>query len=254
METSHEGEFVAIDVLNGGCHLGETAEQALQNGTREIAERGIPPDTGWIPLGRSVQAMGGAMGPLSLSRYDQHGHACLKVHLCGVRHPRPGIEYDVMIDTGFSGFARRLSRVDGETVLPLDDHDSPRKPPTLVHARHPLARVLPAFGVAVDARDREGQIQQNRQRTAVSFQTPQRSTVRCRGFPTWRPMCSMSVSRSLTSQLCLGSFYPPTSGSSSYWKRPTGAWQEAKTSLGLLFVQTSPGGVSRGRLCGYRIG
>ena len=36
--------------------------------------------------------------------YDQAGHACLKVHLCGVRHPPPGVEYEVMIDTGFSGF------------------------------------------------------------------------------------------------------------------------------------------------------
>ena len=44
------------------------------------------------------------MSPLSLGHYDQQGHACLKVHLCGVKHPRPGIEYDVMIDTGFSGF------------------------------------------------------------------------------------------------------------------------------------------------------
>ena len=48
--------------------------------------------------------MGGAMEALLLGHYNQAGHACLKVHLCGVRHPPPGVEYEVMIDTGFSGF------------------------------------------------------------------------------------------------------------------------------------------------------
>ena len=40
MEASHDGEFVAIDVLNGGCHLGETAEQALQT-AREKSPNGV---------------------------------------------------------------------------------------------------------------------------------------------------------------------------------------------------------------------
>ena len=40
MEASHEGEFVAIDVLNRGCHLGETAEQALQT-AREKSPNGV---------------------------------------------------------------------------------------------------------------------------------------------------------------------------------------------------------------------
>lgn len=44
------------------------------------------------------------MNPLSLGHYDKAGHACLKLHLRGVRHPAPGVEYEVMIDTGFSGF------------------------------------------------------------------------------------------------------------------------------------------------------
>ena len=44
------------------------------------------------------------MEALLPGHYDQAGHACLKVHLCGVRHPPPGVEYEVMIDTGFSGF------------------------------------------------------------------------------------------------------------------------------------------------------
>lgn len=44
------------------------------------------------------------MEALLLGHYNQAGHACLKVHLCGVRHPPPGLEYEVMIDTGFSGF------------------------------------------------------------------------------------------------------------------------------------------------------
>lgn len=44
------------------------------------------------------------MSPLSPGHYDQAGHACLKLHLRGVRHPAPGVEFEVMIDTGFSGF------------------------------------------------------------------------------------------------------------------------------------------------------
>ena len=40
MEDSHDGEFVAIDVLKGGCHLGETAEQALQT-ARENSPNGV---------------------------------------------------------------------------------------------------------------------------------------------------------------------------------------------------------------------
>ena len=40
MEASHEGEFVAIDVLTGGCHLGETAGQALQT-ARETSPNGV---------------------------------------------------------------------------------------------------------------------------------------------------------------------------------------------------------------------
>lgn len=42
----------------------------------------------------------------TFGHFDQQGHPCLKIHLCGVRHPPPGIEYEVMIDTGFSGFVQ----------------------------------------------------------------------------------------------------------------------------------------------------
>ena len=44
------------------------------------------------------------MEPLLVGHYNQRGHACLKLHLCGVKHDLPGIEYEVMIDTGFGGF------------------------------------------------------------------------------------------------------------------------------------------------------
>ena len=40
MEASHEGEFVAIDVLTEQLHLGETAEQALQT-AREKSPNGV---------------------------------------------------------------------------------------------------------------------------------------------------------------------------------------------------------------------
>ena len=42
-----------------------------------------------------------ASGP---GHYDTHGNACLKLHLCGVAHQPPGLEFEGIIDTGFTGF------------------------------------------------------------------------------------------------------------------------------------------------------
>lgn len=36
METRHDGKFVAIDVLGGGCHLGDSAHAALQSARGEV--------------------------------------------------------------------------------------------------------------------------------------------------------------------------------------------------------------------------
>lgn len=40
MEASHDGEFVAIDVLGEGCYLGDSAEAALQK-ARDEAPHGV---------------------------------------------------------------------------------------------------------------------------------------------------------------------------------------------------------------------
>lgn len=42
--------------------------------------------------------------PLGIGHFDQRGNACLKLHLCGVRHDPPGVEFEAIIDTGFTGF------------------------------------------------------------------------------------------------------------------------------------------------------
>ena len=42
--------------------------------------------------------------PVGIGHYDQRGNACLKLHLRGVRHGAPGVEFEAIIDTGFTGF------------------------------------------------------------------------------------------------------------------------------------------------------
>lgn len=41
-----------------------------------------------------------------LGHYDSLGNPCLKLTLCGVAHPDAGLEFDCIIDTGFSGFVQ----------------------------------------------------------------------------------------------------------------------------------------------------
>jgi len=36
--------------------------------------------------------------------FDKLGNPCIKFHLNGVYHQKPGIEYEAVIDTGFTGF------------------------------------------------------------------------------------------------------------------------------------------------------
>jgi predicted aspartyl protease len=42
--------------------------------------------------------------PFGVGHFDHLGNPCLKFHLCGVAHDLPGVEYEGIIDTGFSGF------------------------------------------------------------------------------------------------------------------------------------------------------
>ena len=36
--------------------------------------------------------------------YDNAGNAFINLHLCGVKHDAPGVEFSGILDTGFSGF------------------------------------------------------------------------------------------------------------------------------------------------------
>ena len=36
--------------------------------------------------------------------FDKIGNPCLKFHLAGVHHDIPGLEFEAVIDTGFTGF------------------------------------------------------------------------------------------------------------------------------------------------------
>ena len=42
--------------------------------------------------------------PFGVGHFDTRGNPCLNLHLCGVVHDLPGVEYEGIIDTGFTGF------------------------------------------------------------------------------------------------------------------------------------------------------
>lgn len=42
--------------------------------------------------------------PIGIGHFDQQGNACLRLHICGVKHDPPGLEFEGIIDTGFTGF------------------------------------------------------------------------------------------------------------------------------------------------------
>ena len=58
--------------------------------------------------------------PPILGFFDSFGNACLKFHLCGVRHPLPGVEYSGIIDTGFTGFLQAPIQEAFSLGLPLE--------------------------------------------------------------------------------------------------------------------------------------
>lgn len=60
------------------------------------------------------------MTRIGLGHYDAHGNACLKFHLCGTKHSPPGIEYEGIIDTGFTGFVQLPLNRAIELALPLE--------------------------------------------------------------------------------------------------------------------------------------
>jgi len=58
--------------------------------------------------------LGGGVG-----HFDKLGNACVKFHLCGVKHDEPGVEYTGIIDTGFTGFVQLPMQYAFALGLPL---------------------------------------------------------------------------------------------------------------------------------------
>jgi predicted aspartyl protease len=56
--------------------------------------------------------------------FDSLGNPCLKFHLCGVAHDPPGLEFEAIIDTGFSGFIQLPMRHAFSLKLPLEGTSS----------------------------------------------------------------------------------------------------------------------------------
>jgi predicted aspartyl protease len=54
-----------------------------------------------------------------IGHFDKQGNACLKFHLCGVKHDDPGVEYTGIIDTGFTGFVHLPMQYSFALGLPL---------------------------------------------------------------------------------------------------------------------------------------
>jgi predicted aspartyl protease len=52
--------------------------------------------------------------------FDQRRNACLKLHLCGTKHDDPGVEFEGVIDTGFTGFVSLPMQHAIALGLPLD--------------------------------------------------------------------------------------------------------------------------------------
>ena len=52
--------------------------------------------------------------------YDSGGNPCIKFHLCGVAHKEPGLEFEGVIDTGFTGFIQLPIHHAFSLKLPLE--------------------------------------------------------------------------------------------------------------------------------------
>lgn len=62
--------------------------------------------------------------PIGIGHYDQQGNACIKLHLCGVKHEPPGLEFEGVIDTGFTGFIQLPLSKALALSLPLEGTNS----------------------------------------------------------------------------------------------------------------------------------
>ena len=61
---------------------------------------------------------------IGIGHYDKRGNACLKFYLCGVKHGLPGLEYNGVIDTGFTGFIQLPIQHAFALSLPLQNTTS----------------------------------------------------------------------------------------------------------------------------------
>ena len=66
----------------------------------------------------------GAGQRIGIGHYDQQGNACIKLHLCGVKHEPPGLEFEGVIDTGFTGFIQLPLSKALALSLPLEGTNS----------------------------------------------------------------------------------------------------------------------------------
>jgi predicted aspartyl protease len=55
-----------------------------------------------------------------VGHFDSLGNACIKFHLCGVIHKEPGLEFEGIIDTGFTGFIQLPLQHAFSLKLPLE--------------------------------------------------------------------------------------------------------------------------------------
>ena len=55
-----------------------------------------------------------------VGHFDSLGNPSLKFHLCGVAHKEPGLEYEGIIDTGFTGFIQLPLQHAFSLKLPLE--------------------------------------------------------------------------------------------------------------------------------------
>ena len=62
--------------------------------------------------------------PVGIGHYDERGNACLKLHMHGVRHEPPGVEFEAIIDTGFTGFIQLPLSEALSLSLPLEGTNS----------------------------------------------------------------------------------------------------------------------------------
>ncbi len=59
-----------------------------------------------------------------VGHFDSQGNPCLKFHLCGVAHAEPGLEFEGIIDTGFTGFIQLPVQHAFSLKLPLEGTSS----------------------------------------------------------------------------------------------------------------------------------